>query len=140
MTSNKIKVGVIGFSDESKFNKSDAIKAFNDAFDNIKELFPEREIHIVSGLTNMGMPRLAYEEAVRRKWKTVGIAPKQSENYKLFPVDEKIIVGEKFGDESEVFINYINVLIKVGGGKQSDKELKMSIEKNIPIMDMSNYL
>lgn len=116
MVEDKIKIGIIGFSDESKYKKLDGVKSIKDAFDNIEQLFPKQEIYIVSGLTNMGIPRLAYEEAVKRKWKTVGIAPKESEKYELFLVDEKILVGEKFGDESKVFINYINILIKVGRG------------------------
>ncbi len=135
----KVKIGIIGFSDEKKYKKSDGSDAVAGAFANLNVLFRDKEIYIVSGLTNVGIPRLAYEFAGDRKWKTVGIAPKEAEQYELFPVDEKIIVGDKFGDESKVFIDYIDVLVKIGGGKQSEKEAEMAKEQNIPIMNMDNY-
>ncbi len=136
---NTVRIGIIGFSDEKKYKKQDAIDAVACSFANIHELFQDKEIYIVSGLTNVGIPKLAYEFAGDRKWKTVGIAPKEAEQYELFPVDEKIIVGEYFGDESEVFIDYIDVLVKIGGGKQSEKEAEMAKEQNIPIMNMDNF-
>ena len=135
----KLNVGIIGFSNEKKYKASDGKKAVTDAFDNLSKLFPERDIHVVSGLTNIGIPKLAYEEAVKKKWKTVGIAPKEAEEYELFHVDEKIIVGDKFGDESKVFIDYIDILVKIGGGQQSEKEAAMAVKQNIPIMNMDNY-
>jgi predicted Rossmann-fold nucleotide-binding protein len=136
---DKIKIGIVGFSNETKFKKTDGIQAVKAAFDNIQALFNDKEIHIVSGLTNVGIPRLAYEQAVERKWKTVGIAPKEAEEYELFPVDEKIIVGKSFGDESEVFIDYIDVLVKLGGGYQSEKETEMANAQHIPVMNMDIY-
>ena len=136
---DSIKIGVIGFSDETKYKSSAGKKAVKDSFDNLQLLFPKKNIVIVSGLSNVGIPKLAYEEAVSRKWKTVGIAPKEVENYELFAVDEKIIVGDKFGDESKKFIDYIDILVKIGGGKQSEKECDMATEGNIPIMKMDNY-
>ena len=139
MKKDKIKIGVVGFSDEKKYDKKDGVKAIKDAFNNIRDLFTDKEIHIVSGLTKVGIPNLAYEEAGARGWQTVGIAPKEAEQYDLFPVNEKIIVGDKFGDESLVFIDYIDVFVKIGGGKQSEKEAEMAKEQNIPIMNMDNY-
>jgi hypothetical protein len=139
MELKKLNIGIVGFSNESKYKKTDGVQAVKAAFDNIQELFPNRDIHIVSGLTNVGIPRIAYEQAVKREWKTVGIAPTEAEDYELFPVDEAIIVGKKFGDESEVFIDYIDVLIKLGGGKQSEKEVEMATDQHIPVMNMDTY-
>lgn len=70
----------------------------------------------------MGIPALAYREAVKKGWKTVGIACEKAKEYDLFDVDEKHIVGKEWGDESESFLDMIDMMIKVGGGKQSKEE------------------
>lgn len=136
---NILNVGIVGFSNESKYEKIKGECATIAAFDKIYQLYSDKEIVIVSGLTNMGIPKLAYLEAVKRGWKTVGIAPKEAENYDLFPVNEKIIAGIKFGDESKVFIDYIDIIIKIGGGEQSKKEVSMALEQDIPILNMDSY-
>ncbi len=70
----------------------------------------------------MGIPALAYREAVKRGWRTVGVACAKAKDYDLFEVDEKHIVGEEWGDESERFLDMIDMMVKVGGGKQSKEE------------------
>lgn len=116
-----IRIGVVGYSDED-YIPNDLIAKKKIAsglgyFD-----LKDKEVHIVSGLTNMGIPRLAYELARDKGYKTVGITAEEAKKYELFPVDETFFVGEKFGDESDFFLKYINGLIKVGGGPQSKKE------------------
>ena len=76
----------------------------------------------MSGLTNLGVPRIAYEEAIKLGLRTVGIACKQAEQYECFPCDEVILVGDNWGDESRAFLASIDVLLRVGGGKQSVAE------------------
>ncbi|MFT7121906.1 MAG: hypothetical protein ACJAZ9_002094 [Neolewinella sp.] len=41
------------------------------------------------------------------------------------PVDKAILHGEKFGDESAGFVEYVDGLIRVGGGPQSRKEVEL---------------
>lgn len=53
--------------------------------------------------------------------------PFEGYNHELFHCDEIYV----FGDESRSFINGIDVLYKIGGGEQSDKELKMAKENKI---------
>jgi len=121
-----MKIGVVGYS-HNNIDKEKALKLIKEAFDLVikeNELLNE-EIEIVSGLTALGIPLLAYEEAKRRNWKTTGIACKLAYDYECFDVDKKEIVGDKWGDESKTFINYIDVLIRIGGGKQSKEETKM---------------
>lgn len=76
-------------------------------------------------MTNIGIPALAYQEAIKRNWKTIGIACTKASEYDLFPVDKKIIIGNEWGDESETFIDSIDILIRIGGGKQSLKETEI---------------
>jgi len=126
----KFKVGIVGFSD-SVFNKKKAKEIVENAFDEIAEKKSDYDIVIVSGLTNMGIPALAYQEAKKRNWKTVGISAEEAKEYDLFPCDTVLYKGEKFGDESDYFLNYIDLLIKIGGGKQSIAEFKKAKKMGI---------
>ena len=127
------KIGVVGYSDDKIFNHDIAKALLAIVFDIIDKEY--RDIEIVSGLTNMGVPKLAYEMADKRGWKTVGLSAKEAKEYDCYDVDEEIIVGEKFGSESVEFINYINCLIRIGGGEQSMKETEMAKEKDIPVYE-----
>lgn len=120
-----LKVGFVGYS-LTNFNE-DKVKNIIKLIFDILEWQNENQIEIVSGLTNMGIPKLVYEEAVIRGMKTVGIACKKAYDYECFDVDKKIIQGINWGDESDAFLRYINILIKLGGGKQSTKEFQDSI-------------
>lgn len=92
----------------------------------------KNEIEIVSGYTNTGIPKIAYEIADSLGLKTVGFSAKQAftNSHGLFPVAKEIIIGDKFGDESQAFVNYIDVLIRIGGGQQSRKEVELFKIKN----------
>jgi len=130
----QIRVGVIGYSSK-KFDMDEALDDVKNAFDLIEIKYKGKEIIIISGLTNIGIPGIAYEEAKIRNWKTIGIAPKEAQEYECFDVNKTYFVGDKFGDESEFFINYIDILLKIGGGEQSKKEKKMAEGKHIPILE-----
>lgn len=118
----EIRVGVVGYCPPSKFDEKEAEKMLNEAFDKIKARFPGRKITIVSGLTNVGVPAIAYRLASEKGYKTEGVACKKAEDFEIYPVDKKIIVGNDWGEESETFLKESEVLIRVGGGKQSFKE------------------
>jgi hypothetical protein len=114
----KMKVGVVGYSAQ-KFDEELAKKLI---FSGLEKIGIDKIECIVSGLTNLGIPKIAYEIATELGLKTVGIACNLAKDYDLFPVDVKILKGDNWGDESETFLNYIDVLVKVGGGKQSEEE------------------
>ena len=116
-----LRVGVVGYSDK-KFDKKAALELLRQGFDEL--IGSRKNVEIVSGLTDLGIPGIAYKEAVERGYRTVGIACKKASEYKCFECDESIILGEEWGDESGRFLEYIDVLIRVGGGKQSLAEVK----------------
>lgn len=95
-----------------------------DAFNTIAAENPGSDIEVVSGLTDVGVLAIAYEEAFQRGWRTVGIACKKATEHRLYPVDEQIIVGENWGDESPRFLASIDMIVRVGGGKQSANEVE----------------
>ena len=118
----KIKIGVVGYCPPTKFDENEAERMINEAYDAVQQVHPDKKKIVVSGLTNVGVPALAYRAAVQRGWSTKGIACSKASEYPLFPVDEKVIIGHEWGDESHEFVNGIDILIRVGGGKQSLKE------------------
>ena len=84
-------------------------------------------VEIVSGYTNSGIPKIAYELADKYEFKTVGFSAKQALKVSsgTYPVSKVILEGERFGEESHEFINYIDHLIRIGGGPQSRKETEL---------------
>lgn len=127
------RLGLVGYS-RSKFDWDEARRlvehGIRRAFEGSGRSFSEGVL--VSGLTNMGIPKLGYEFARAKSIRTVGIAPRRAKRVRcgLFPVDEQIIVGHNFGDESETFIDSIDALLRVGGGPQSRREVVMFREKH----------
>jgi hypothetical protein len=77
---------------------------------------------VCSGLTDLGIPSLAYAFAKEQGLQTIGIACAKATEHSCFPVDHKVIVGQDWGDESETFLEAIDALVQVGGGLQSNTE------------------
>jgi len=126
-----MKIGVVGFSHEN-INHDKARALLRQSFHELMQKHSHNEpIEIVSGLTNIGIPKIAYEIADEQGWITVGISAERALHVKcgIYLVDQQIIEGKEFGDESIVFIDYIDFLVRVGGGKQSHREVEMFIEK-----------
>lgn len=48
---------------------------------------------------------------------------KKAKDYECFPVDEEIIVGKEWGDESETFLDRVDILVKIGGGKTIERRI-----------------
>jgi hypothetical protein len=121
-----VKYGVVGFS-RNQFDKKAARELLQHEFQKIKERHADTIIEIVSGYTNSGVPKIAYELADQFGFVTVGFSAKQALRVRsgVYPVQKKIIKGNRFGDESEAFIDYIDALIRIGGGKQSRHETEL---------------
>lgn len=135
-----INIGVVGYMNLAKYNQEDAWNFLKIGFDKVEEMFKGApNFRVISGLTDAGVPQLAYYIARQRNWNCGGIAAEGVHEYRWFPMSQdgdilKIVKG-KWGAESQDFIDSINVLIRVGGGKQTYKEVKMAIEKGIPVIE-----
>lgn len=131
-------VGVVGYSSQ-KFDEQEAREILEEAFDDIEEEYVDNgdfeKISVVSGLTNQGIPKIAYQIADERGYDTIGVAPLEADDYDLYDVDEIIYEGENFGDESETFIDMIDVFVKVGGGDQSQHEMDLAESEDISILE-----
>ncbi|MBI2129700.1 hypothetical protein HYU07_05680 [Candidatus Woesearchaeota archaeon] len=132
---NKLRLGVAGYCPPTRFDEKKALDCIIDAYNLIIQDFPNHEITVVAGVTNVGVLKLAYEEAKRRGWKTAGVGCKKAYDFEWFPTDEQpIIVGENWGDESQAFVhgtkiphhpheNGLDALVRIGGGAQSLREI-----------------
>lgn len=58
-------------------------------------------------------------------------------DYIWFPVSSVTLVGSNWGDETESFLNSINILVRIGGGKQSMREVEMT--KKMRRIDIIEY-
>jgi hypothetical protein len=129
-----INVGVVGYSG-AKFNEDIAKALLAIGLDVVEENHEDKEYALVTGLTDLGIPSLAYKAADKRGWKTVGIACAKANEYDCYNVDEKIIEGEDWGDESETFLKYIDVLLRIGGGEQSIEETEKAKEMGLDVYE-----
>ncbi|HVI68952.1 MAG TPA: hypothetical protein VM581_00675 [Magnetospirillaceae bacterium] len=130
---NEVRIGVVGYCPPTRFDEEEAARLIVTAFDVVANYYAGRSIVIVSGLTNVGVLALAYAEAVKRGWRTVGITSARALEHPLFPVDEKHIVGENWGDESPTFVANIDALVRIGGGKQSHAEARIVASSGRPV-------
>ena len=126
MAKKVLKIGIVGFS-SPYFDQQHAHQILEEVFSALKQKHIGKEIQIISGYTNMGVPKIAYQLADKMGFTTVGFTARQALKVKsgLYPVKQAIIIGERFGDESEAFIKHIDGLIRVGGGQQSRREVQL---------------
>ena len=146
---NPLKIGFIGYSDDTKIPDKEWATAniswcLGRAKEELQYIFGHCDKFVlVSGLTDVGIHGLAYHFVTNCKHnkatyvKTVGYACSKAKDFPQFPVDEKHIIGDNWGDESNEFLKNIDALVRVGGGNQSIKEAEMFKEKypNKPIIE-----
>lgn len=126
MKKKVLKIGVAGFS-RNAFDQAAARQKLRAHLEVLKEKHEDWPIEIVSGYTAQGVPLIAYELATELGMITVGFSAKQALRVRagVFPCAKEIIIGERFGDESEAFVRYLDGLIRIGGGPQSRREVEM---------------
>lgn len=122
-------IGVIGYSAQEYDKSKGAEYLLFSMFDMEHLLTYElgcNRFKLVSGLTNLGIPKEAYSLAniLGDDVIAVGFACSKAKDYPQFPVDEKHIIGTEWGDESEAFLSDLDGLIRIGGGEQSHEEAK----------------
>jgi len=129
-----IRLGFIGYSaTKFDFKKSDEI--LEQIFKDIGNTYSFKDVEIVSGGTEYGIPFEVYKKADEYGYFLTGIICKEGMEDKLYDLDKIIIIGETWGDESETFIEYIDVLYKIGGGKQSIKEVEMAKKQHKKVIE-----
>lgn len=150
-----VRLGVVGYSSPERYDKQLALRQLKEAFDRVASDFPARQIIIVSGATDRGIPSQAYRLAAERGYGTGGVACRKANGFKLYPTDEEpIIVGDNWGEESPVFVygtdaidnvepesagryadhphHGLDAMIRIGGGSQALRETRMLKELGKP--------
>lgn len=130
---SELRIGVVGYS-ATEFDEAKAKNKLEEMLLDIAESTTE-SVTIVSGLTALGVPKLAYQIADSHGWKTAGIACSKAEEFDCYPVDEREIVGSDWGDESETFLSSIDMLVRVGGGEQTKAETAEAKGRGIEIRE-----
>ena len=125
-----IVAGIVGYS----VMEFDKILAQN-AVDYILDDLPTGSV-IVTGATKIGIPAMIVASAKKRGIKSIGIMPQEGYETGLSKVDELVVEGDKWGDESARFIDMIDILYAVGGGRQATKEVLMAEAKGIEVKSM----
>jgi orotate phosphoribosyltransferase-like protein len=122
----KIKIGVVGFS-RNQFDKTAATQKLKAIILRLTQAKDPQSFELVSGYTASGVPKIAYLIADELGIETVGFSANQALKVKngVYPVKKVILIGEKFGDESQKFVEYIDILVRIGGGKQSREEVAL---------------
>jgi len=135
-----LKIGVVGFS-SNQFNHKEASLKLKKLLDHIVRNHGKEGLVLVSGYTNSGVPKIAYDWAVELGMETVGFSAKQALTVDsgVYPVDKVILVGEKFGEESQSFVEYIDILIRIGGGNQSRHEVEL-FKEHKGLVDLEKIL
>jgi hypothetical protein len=126
-----MRIGVVGYSAQ-KFDVAKARELLNEAFDMCRD---DKTDWVVSGLTDLGIPAVAYRIAEENGMNTMGIACVKAKKHECFPCDRVHIQGNNWGDESEMFLAAIDVLIRVGGGPQSFAEVARAKELGIWVIE-----
>lgn len=129
-----LHIGVVGYS-RPCFDAAEAERLVQAALDATEGVRPGAPRVLVGGLTDMGVPAIAYREATRRGWRTAGYACGRAAGLPCYPVDERVIIGTTWGDESTAFVEAIDVLIRVGGGKQSHREVAMARARGVAVSE-----
>lgn len=130
---NIFRVGICGYSAQ-KFNEDKARSILLANLIQLKEQYGDKLI-VVSGMTWQGVPGIGYEVASALDLHTVGIACVKAKSELQFPCDAKYFVGEDWPDASETFIDNIDLLIRIGGGKISHKEAELAKDQGIDTIE-----
>lgn len=129
-----IRIGITGDLNY-KINKED-INILYQALKNIDDDFPQFPKALISNGLNVGIFGACYNIAEKLGWLTGSITCSESENFEKYNVDSNYIVGEKWGDEDNLFLSSIDGLYKFGNDEQSKIKLQKAKEIDLPTREL----
>ena len=121
-------VGIAGFSGSwSNNTRPDAELVARRMLRSLfEEAQAEHAVWCVSGATNTGVPAVAYEVAEELSIHRVGITAAAAYSFPIASLHHLVVVGKRFGDESRVFVDLCERFWLLGGGAQSENEIRMA--------------
>lgn len=134
--SQALYIGVVGYR-EARFDTALARRLIRDDFMRIAYRNPSREVIVVVGLIDVGVAGIAYREAKRHGWKTIGVACKKARagEYVWLDAHEWRIAGENWGDELEVFLSDLHLLIRIGSNWWSQMAAIEARARGLSVLD-----
>lgn len=128
------KIGVVGFSDENKMHP-DTYTLLANLIKQICETDVKKNSFVfVGGYTNTGINRILYDCCKTNGVLIGAICSGKHKEYECWPdVDYLEVIGNEWGDESESFVNSLDLIIRIDGGEQSHSEILMAKEKDLQV-------
>lgn len=118
-------LGVVGFAGAwrkgSQQLQADARQMLEAEFGRALAQHGDRLV-VVSGATNAGVLQLTYAACQRMGIAAMGITAGHALSFDLAPMQFVVPVGQRFGEESPVFLAAIDEMVMLGGGGQSRDE------------------
>lgn len=132
-------IGVIGQSSQSSTYEEEVWDKVSTELSRIGH--GKDDVMVLGGLTDTpSAHRAAYMIARRKGWKVGGIACEKAKKVKWFPMNQDgdvlKITGKHWGDEMEEFLSRVDILVRVGGGKQAAEDVAKAYDKNIPVVEV----
>ncbi|MFT4977926.1 MAG: hypothetical protein ACI8S6_003833 [Myxococcota bacterium] len=131
-------LGVVGSSGGMPHPPPEAEAALSALLREASEAHGER-LWVVSGATDVGVPGLTHRLCRAAGIQTAGLTAAQGLEYSLAPLDMLIVVGERFGDESDDLLALCDALIILGGGPQAEREARGALEVGIPVTAVTGF-
>ena len=94
---------------------------------------------MVSGATDSGVLRLAYELAAELSITSMGITSNRALRYRVAPMHYLIAIGSRFGDESADFVTLCDHFVVLGGGAQSRHECELALAQGKPVEAITGF-
>jgi hypothetical protein len=128
-------VGVIG-SRETDVNDDVLFELIDDMFDEIVDEFiidgDFEQIAIASKAIDSGVHKIAFKIAEERGFTTIGLVDGEEE-IPSYPTDEIVVATND--EDDDFFIDYIDVLIRVGSDGDTSATTEMAEAEDIPIFE-----
>ena len=142
-------IGVVGKMFNSATEKSATVESYRlslkeklrEAMERKTELedvdFDDR-VYVVTGQIKKGVNLLVSDMLPRLDFGHVTVDCRRSQIYETFQKDEvteMVIKGENYGDENELFVRNIDILIVVGKLSERDEDkIRVAGNKGIPVL------
>jgi len=141
-------LGVMGFAGSWRRSgrKGAALEDYKDAMREALRMHfvAERERHgdklvMVSGATNLGVLELAYALCADLTIWAAGVTPDRTLLYEVGEMDFLVPWGQRFGDESDVFVELCDSFLLLGGGPQSERETLAAHARGRPVTIIQGF-
>lgn len=99
----------------------------------------QNKLVVCSGATNKGVLHLTYKICNKFNIIAMGVTPNQALQYDVGRMHYLIPYGQKFGDESEIFVDLSDAFVLLGGGFQARQETILGTNQGKPVTVIQGF-